>query len=82
MSRSIWTWLQTGAQALALEKAAVDTGVAKIDAEGSVDFDAGDLALHATLDAPDLAPLGPLAKATLGGKASATLGRRRHARVT
>ena len=62
-----------GAQALDLKKAAIDIGVATIDAEGSVDFDAGDLALSATLAVPDLAPFGRVAKAPLGGGANASL---------
>ena len=65
--------VQTRAQALDLRKVAVETRIASLTAEGSVDFEAGDLTLKADLAAPDLAPLEALAKAGLAGSAEAHL---------
>ncbi|MDH3659447.1 MAG: hypothetical protein OEU92_05345, partial [Alphaproteobacteria bacterium] len=65
--------VQTAAQALDLKSAAMTTALAVLDAEGSVDFDDGDLALRTGLAIPDLAPLGPFAEAALSGKAEAHL---------
>lgn len=65
--------IQTKAQALDLRKVAIETHIASLSGEGSVDFDGGDLALKADLAAPDLTPLSSLAKADLAGAAGASL---------
>ena len=65
--------VQTGAQALDLRKVAIASKLATVDAEGSVQFDKGGLALQTRLAVPDLEPLGPLATVTLAGKANALL---------
>jgi len=65
--------IQTRAQALDLRKAAIAIHLGSADAAGSVNFDNGDLALQTHLAVPDLAPLGPLADATIVGGAKAEL---------
>ncbi|MGI9420031.1 MAG: translocation/assembly module TamB domain-containing protein [Geminicoccaceae bacterium] len=65
--------VQTRAQALDLRKAVIAAGVATANAEGSADFDRGDLTLQTSLAIADLAPLGALAKAELSGAADAEL---------
>lgn len=65
--------VQTGAQALDLRKATLATELATLDAEGSVQFEKGDLALDTRLAVPDLESLGPLATVALTGRADALL---------
>ena len=65
--------VQTKAQALDLRKVALATDLATVDAEGSVNFDDGNLALETRLAVPDLTPLGALAAAELSGGAEAAL---------
>ena len=61
--------VQPSAQALDVRKATLTTHIAGIDAEGSVNFDEGDLALKASLSAADIEPASTLANAALSGKA-------------
>lgn len=65
--------VQTRAQALDVRHAAFTTKLVTVDAEGSIQFDAGNLALQTRLAVPDLEPLGPLATVALSGKAEALL---------
>ncbi|MEZ5935975.1 MAG: translocation/assembly module TamB domain-containing protein [Alphaproteobacteria bacterium] len=65
--------VQTRAQALDLRKVEVTVDLGKLDAGGSVDFEAGDVVLESSLALPDLAPLSGLAQAALAGRASADL---------
>ena len=65
--------IQTRAQSLDLRKAVIAAGVVTANAEGSVDFDRGDVVLQTSLAVTDLAPLGALAKADLSGAADAKL---------
>lgn len=65
--------VQTRAQALDLRKASLAVDIGRVEAEGSVDFEAGDVVLQANADLPDLAPLSALAQAELSGGAGADL---------
>ena len=65
--------VQTRAQALDLRNVGIEVDIATLNAEGTADFDSGDLALSARIDAPDLSPLGKPAGVSLAGGMQADL---------
>ncbi|MGI9434762.1 MAG: translocation/assembly module TamB domain-containing protein [Geminicoccaceae bacterium] len=67
------TVTQTGAQALAIEQLELAAEGAGLTAEGAVDFDREDLALKASLNAPDLGAFSGLANASLAGAADLSI---------
>ena len=64
---------QTKAQAIDVERLAIEADKLGLKASGKIDFDHGDLLLNAALDAPALQAFSDIAGVALGGEAGATL---------